>query len=100
MWSDKLIEHDRIAKVSDGFYNDLQRKMAQGRLTVESTEVTFKKRHLWLSIAAGILLGLLISGVHSQKTAHYNRQEAIENLASRYYIDDMKLENIEERLFN
>ena len=83
---EEIIEKDKVREVREDFYNGIMKKMA-------------RIRHLGLSFAAGIALGILVGSIHHHmhKT---DRQVAMQEWLGKYNINDTKLECIEDRLFN
>ena len=74
---EEIIEKDKVREVREDFYNGIMEKMARNKM--DDAGPVIRKRHLGMSIAAGIALGILVG---------------------KYNINDTKLECIEDRLFN
>ena len=68
------------------------------RKKAEENLSPFRKRHVWIGLAAGVFLGILVGGVcHFAKNS---REEAMREWVGRNYLNDAVLECIEYRLFN
>lgn len=92
---ERMIEEDRIRQVEDDFCIRVLKKK-EGRK--EALEVIFRKRHFWMSIAAGIMMGLLFSGIYRHQVRH-DRHHILKEWMTDCYMDEMELENIEQRIF-
>lgn len=93
---ERTIEEDRIRQVGADFYARVLRKREEGK---KRREVIFRKRHFWMSIAAGIMMGLLFSGIYRHQVRH-DRHHILKEWMTNCYIDEMELENIEQRIFD
>ena len=94
---EEIIEKDKVREAREDFYNGIMKKMARNK--VDDAGPVIRKRHLGMSIAAGIALGILVGSIHHHmhKT---DRQVAMQEWLGKYNINDTKLECIEDRLFN
>ena len=55
---EEIIEKDKVREVREDFYNGIMKKMARNK--VDDAGPVIRKRHLGMSIAAGIALGILV----------------------------------------
>ncbi len=114
---EEIIEKDKVREVREDFYNGIMEKMARNKM--DDAGPVIRKRHLGMSIAAGIALGILVGSIHHHmhKT---DRQVAMQEWLGQYNqqfnfkfrnlvlfvcflilnLNDSKLECIEDRLFN
>lgn len=97
LW-EKLIEKDKITSVRDDFYQELLTKLKQRILFWES-ERFFRKKHVWMSIAAGLLLGLIMLNLQNQISITEQRTSKMEAWIGRYYLDDLLIEKLDTHLF-
>ena len=68
------------------------------RKKAEENASPFRERHVWMSLAAGVCLGILVGGVcHFAKDS---REEAMREWMGKNYLNDTMLECIEYHLFN
>lgn len=93
---EEVIEKDKIKKVNEDFYLGIIRKMSRTKADIP---LTIRKKHLSISIAAGIILGI-ISGSFYAKTQKIDRRTAMQEWLGKYNVDDIKLECIEYRIFH
>lgn len=95
---EKIIEKDKITSVSNEFYDKLLKKL-KIRIQNKETDRFFCKKHVWMSVAAGILLGLFMLNLqdHIQETNLQASQ--LEAWISRYYLDDIMIEKVECTIF-
>lgn len=56
---EEIIEKDKVREVREDFYNGIMKKMARNK--VDDAGPVIRKRHLGMSIAAGIALGILVA---------------------------------------
>lgn len=72
---EKIIEKDKITSVSDEFYDNVLKKL---RIHIQSrkTERFFHKKHIWMSVAARILLGLIMLNLQN-----HIQESGIENIS-------------------
>ena len=94
MW-EKLIETDRIRSVSEDFSSRGQQKIHIRK----SDELSFKKRHLWVSVAAGIIVGVLILNLQHRIHPQKERMEQIQEWLGQYNFNDLNLEKLDKNLF-
>lgn len=91
---EELIKEDRI-EANDDLYTGVMKRVTLRK--EQNSQVVFRKRHIGLSIAAGILLGVLFGGVFH--ISHSGKKESAEAWYKQFYTDDAALECIELRLF-
>ena len=97
VWNN-LIERDRIKSVSAGFYDKMIWKLKK-RMQQRDTDRFFRKRHIWMSIAAGILMGVIMLNLQDRFSASGDRNSKMEAWVSRYYLDDLAIERMDMHLF-
>ena len=78
---EEIIEKDKVREVREDFYNGIMKKMARNK--VDDAGPVIRKRHLGMSIAAGIALGILVGSIHHHmhKT---DRQVAMQEGVRKY----------------
>lgn len=94
MW-EELIERDKIKSVSGDFSSRVQQRIRIRR----SDELSFKKRHLWMSVAAGIIVGVLILNLQHRIQPEKERMEQIKDWLGQYNFNDLNLEKLDKDLF-
>ncbi|MFR2509616.1 hypothetical protein [Odoribacter laneus] len=87
---EQLINEDRIRKVSAGFYEEIQTWVKE-RTEMKRINRIFVRRHLWMSLAAGILLGLLINGIQKYRFEH-DRSAVLKEWMDNHYMNDIEIE--------
>lgn len=87
---EQLINEDRIRKVSVGFYEEIQARVKE-RTEMKKINHIFVRRHLWMSLAAGILLGLLINGIQKYRFEH-DRSAVLKEWMDNHYMNDIEIE--------
>lgn len=93
---EKAICEDKIHTVGDDFYRQVLRKRQR-----HVPGPVFHKSHFWMSIAAGIMVGLLFSGIYKQQEKkELYRNYLLTGWMNDCYINEMELENIELRIFD
>lgn len=97
VWNN-LIERDRITSVSAGFYDKMILKL-RNRMQHRETDRFFRKKHIWMSIAAGILMGIILFNLQDHFSAAGQRNSKMEAWVSRYYLDDLVIEKMDIHLF-
>ena len=55
---EEIIEKDKVREVREDFYNGIMKKMTRNK--TDNAGLMIRKRHLGMSIAAGIALGILV----------------------------------------
>ena len=93
---EEIIEKDKVREVREDFYNGIMEKMARNKM--DDAGPVIRKRHLGMSIAAGIALGILVGSIHHHM--HKTDRQGGKKGLGKYNINDTKLECIEDRLFN
>lgn len=93
---EEIVQEDKIRTVGEDFSLRVMRKRRK-----TNPGPVFHKRHFWMSIAAGIMMGLLFSGIykHQEKRELY-RNRMLTEWMNDCYINEMSLENIELRIFD
>lgn len=91
---EELISEDRLASTADLYAGVMQRIARKGS---ETKVPVFRKAHIGMSIAAGILLGLLIGGI--QYTGARPRCQTAQEWYGQFYTHEMEIEYIELKLF-
>lgn len=97
VWN-KLIEQDRITSVCAGFCEKVMERI-KNLPSAEDTYSYFRKKHIWMSIAAGVLLGLLLINIQYRLTADERRASEINTWINGYYLNDMTLDEMDCHLF-
>lgn len=94
---EEIIARDKVREVREDFYDGIMEKKARHKM--DNAGPVIRKKHLGMSIAAGIAIGILVGSIHHHmhKT---DRQVAIQEWLGKYNVNEIKLECIEERLFN
>lgn len=87
---EQLINEDRIRKVSAGFYEEIQTRVKE-RTEMKKINRIFVRRHLWMSLAAGILLGLLINGIQKYRFEH-DRSAVLKEWMDNHYMNNIEIE--------
>lgn len=85
---EQLIEYDKQNKSSDPFTNMVLLKVHR-----KTKERLFFKKHLWVSLAAGVVLGLAISGFYKLRQPT-ERQIQLQQWMKAHCMDDMEMENL------
>lgn len=95
---EKIIEKDKITSVSDEFYDKVLKRL---RIHIQSckTERFFRKKHIWMSVAAGILLGLIMLNLQDHIQESELKVSQMEAWINRYYLDDMVIEKVDCTIF-
>lgn len=95
---EKIIEKDKITSVSDEFYDNVLKKL---KIHIQSrkTERFFHKKHIWMSVAAGILLGLIMLNLQNHIQESELKISQMEAWINRYYLDDMVIEKVDCTIF-
>lgn len=94
---EQLISEDRIQKVSVGFYEGIQARIKE-RKELKKINRIFVRRHLWMSLAAGILLGLLINGIQRYRFEH-DRPAVLKEWMNNHYMNDIEIEQLDPCFF-
>ena len=89
---EEIIEKDKVREVREDFYNGIMKKMARNKM--DDAGPVIRKRHLGISIAAGIALGILVGSIH------HHMHKTDRQVAMQEWLGEYKLECIEDRLFN
>lgn len=67
---EEIIEKDKVREVREDFYAGIMEKMARNK--VDNAGPVIRKRHLGMSIAAGIAIGILVGSIH-----HHHAQDRL-----------------------
>ncbi|MCB6974297.1 MULTISPECIES: hypothetical protein [Butyricimonas] len=92
---ENIIQEDRIKSVSPDFTEQVM-----SRLTgLRKYEFRFRKRYLGMSIAAGIIMGMIMLGLQHHLGESRDRDTMLKEWIGQYHLDDMNLEKMDINLF-
>lgn len=94
---EQLIQEDRIQNVRPGFYEGIQVRMKE-HIEVKKINRVFVRRHLWMSLAAGIIIGLLINGIQKYRFEH-DRPAILKEWMENHYMNDVDMERLDNYFF-
>lgn len=92
---ENLIQEDRIKTVSPDFTDQVIARLSKLR----KHEFRFKKRYLGMSVAAGIIMGMIMLGLQHYVGHSRNRDTMLKEWIGQYHLDDMNLEKMDINLF-
>ncbi len=97
VWN-KLIEQDKITSVCANFCDKVVERIRHFPRSGDS-ETFFRQKHIWMSIAAGVLMGLLMLNIQKHLTADQRRATKIHAWLECYYLNDLTLDEMDCHLF-
>lgn len=92
---ENIIQEDRVESVSPDFTDQVVARLTRLR----KYEFRFKKRHLGMSVAAGIIMGMIMLGLQHYRGESRNRDTMLKAWVGQYHLDDMNLEKMDINLF-
>lgn len=92
---ENLIQEDRIKTVSPDFTDQVIARLSK----LHKHEFRFKKRYLGMSVAAGIIMGMIMLGLQHYVGHSRNRDTMLKEWIGQYHLDDMNLEKMDINLF-
>lgn len=92
---ENIIQKDRIETVSPDFTEQVIGRLSKLR----KHDFRFKKRHFGISVAAGIIMGMIMLGLRHQADETRDRDQMLKEWIGQYHFDDMNLEKMDINLF-
>jgi hypothetical protein len=92
---ENAIQEDRVRTVSPDFTDQVIARLSKLRVH----EFRFKKRYLGMSVAAGIIMGMIMLGLQHYVEHTRSRDTMLKEWIGQYHLDDMNLEKMDINLF-